>query len=123
MQKKNMKKEADFNQSQNDENPNISTEENPAGPVTEPAAEDLEIEKLKLELEEQKDKFLRKVAEFENYKRRTAKERMELIQTAGKEVISDMLDVVDDCDRAEKQIETSDNIEKIREGILLVFNK
>src|ERR1700733_6991203 len=59
------------------------------------------VEKLQQELEEQKDKYLRLFAEFDNYKRRSSKERIELIQTAGKEVITDMLDVLDDCDRAE----------------------
>jgi len=82
-----------------------------------------ELEKLKAELEETKDKYLRKVAEFENFRRRNAKERVELIQTAGKEVITEMLDVLDDCDRAQKQLETSDDVKEIKEGVLLVFNK
>lgn len=81
-----------------------------------------EASKLNKELELQKDKYLRLVAEFDNFKRRTAKERMELIQTAGKEVITSMLDVLDDCDRAEKQMDT-DNPELLKEGVLLVFNK
>src|SRR6476469_8024937 len=65
-----------------------------------------ELIQLKKELEAQKDKYLRLVAEFDNFKRRNAKERVELIQTAGKDVILSMLDVLDDCDRAEKQINT-----------------
>ncbi|MEI9810197.1 MAG: nucleotide exchange factor GrpE [Bacteroidota bacterium] len=88
-----------------------------------PVDNDSELDKLKAELDEAKDKYLRKVAEFENFKRRNAKERVELIQTAGKEVIRDMLDVLDDCDRAQKQVETSEDIKTIREGVLLVFNK
>ena len=68
-----------------------------------------ETKKLKEELEEQKDKYVRLFAEFDNYKRRTSKERIELIQTAGKEVIISLLQVLDDCDRAEKQMqETND---------------
>jgi molecular chaperone GrpE len=63
------------------------------------------------------------MAEFDNYKRRTAKERMELIQTAGKDVIVSLLDVLDDCDRAEKQLTVSDDISVQKEGIQLVFNK
>ncbi|HVZ95978.1 MAG TPA: nucleotide exchange factor GrpE [Chitinophagaceae bacterium] len=82
-----------------------------------------ETEKLKAELEEQKDKYIRLVAEFENYKRRTSKERIDLIQTAGKEVIVSLLEVLDDCDRAEKQIMESNDVNQIREGVLLVFNK
>lgn len=84
---------------------------------------DGELEKIKSELEEAKDKYVRKVAEFENFKRRNAKERIELMQTAGKEVITDMLDVLDDCDRAQKQMETSEDIKEVKEGVLLVFNK
>jgi molecular chaperone GrpE len=85
--------------------------------------EESAVEKMQQELEEQKDKYLRLVAEFDNYKRRNAKERIELIQTAGKEVITDMLDVLDDCDRAEKQLQTSNDIAQIKEGIQLIFNK
>jgi molecular chaperone GrpE len=82
-----------------------------------------ETEKLAMELKEQKDKYLRLSAEFDNFKRRTAKEKIELIQTAGKEIISSLLEVLDDCERAEKQMQQSDNITLIKEGNLLVFNK
>ncbi|MCX6332562.1 MAG: nucleotide exchange factor GrpE [Bacteroidetes bacterium] len=82
-----------------------------------------ELDTLKLELVDQKDKYLRLMAEFENFRRRTAKERMELIQTASKEVIVSFLDVLDDCDRAEKQLNSSDDIAIQKEGIQLVFNK
>ena len=82
-----------------------------------------ELDQLKADLADQKDKYLRLMAEFENYKRRTAKERMELIQTAGKDVIVSLLDVLDDCDRAEKQLNTTDDIAVQKEGIQLVFNK
>ncbi|MEY3208267.1 MAG: hypothetical protein RL064_298 [Bacteroidota bacterium] len=87
---------------------------------TEPISE---LDQLKADLADQKDKFLRLLAEFENFKRRTAKERIDLIQTAGKDVIVSLLDVLDDCDRAEKQLNTSDDIAVLREGIQLVFNK
>jgi len=83
----------------------------------------IEIERLKAETAEQKDKFLRLSAEFDNYKRRTARERIDLIQTAGKEIIVSLLDVLDDSERAEKQLRlTNENNENI-EGTLLVFNK
>lgn len=80
-------------------------------------------DQLSAQLAEQKDKYIRLMAEFENYKRRTAKERIELIQTAGKDIIASLLDVLDDCDRAEKQMETDTNIEHVKQGSLLVFNK
>jgi molecular chaperone GrpE len=80
-------------------------------------------EKLQAELEEQKDKYLRLFAEFDNFKRRNAKERIELIQTAGKDVIVSLLEVMDDFDRAEKQMQNSDDAAAIKEGIGLVYNK
>jgi molecular chaperone GrpE len=108
-----------------DSNVNIPTDENAAGDtlLQEPVAEESEIEKLQQELQEQKDKYIRLMAEFENFRRRTSKERLELIQTAGKDVIVSLLDVLDDCDRAEKQLQTGSDIAAQKEGILLVFNK
>ncbi len=91
--------------------------------INEPSAEENELTKLSQELEIQKDKYVRLFAEFDNFKRRNAKERVELMQTAGKEVITSMLEVLDDCDRAEKQLNSNDNIEQIKEGVQLVFNK
>ena len=81
------------------------------------------LEKLQAELDEQKDKYMRLFAEFDNFKRRNAKERIDLIQTAGKEVITSLLDVLDDSERAEKQIQTSEDLQQIKEGIQLVFGK
>lgn len=103
----------------------INTDENAAGTshLNEPVGEENEIGKLEAEIQEQKDKYLRLMAEFDNFKRRTAKERLELIQTAGKDVIVSLLDVLDDCDRAEKQLHTNDDIALQKEGIQLVFNK
>lgn len=89
--------------------------------LNEPLTNEPELEIIRHELGEMKDKYIRKVAEFENYKKRNLKERMELIQTAGKEVLIDMLEVLDDCERAEKQLSTLD--EKAKEGVMLVFNK
>ena len=103
----------------------LNTDENQSGTthLNEPVEEDSLFEKMKLELEEMKDKYLRKVAEFDNYKRRNAKERMELIQTAGRDVITDLLDVLDDCERAQKQLEASDDAAEAKEGVMLVFSK
>lgn len=75
------------------------------------------------ELEEAKDKYLRLAAEFDNYKRRTAKERMELLQTAGKDVIQELLPVLDDMDRAEAMSQNSNDPQALREGFELVLNK
>lgn len=128
MHKKNTDKDTKFNPVENQENDgniDINTDESLSGTshLNEPLEEESKLEKLKAEVEDQKDKFVRKVAEFENFKRRSAKERVELIQTAGKEVITDLLDVLDDCDRAQKQIEKSEDNKEIKDGVLLVFNK
>ena len=88
-----------------------------------PAEDSRELDNLQKELQEQKEKYIRLYADFDNFKRRNAKERVELIQTAGREVIQSMLEVMDDCDRAEKQMQKSDDLKQIREGIQLVFTK
>ena len=88
-----------------------------------PVEELNELDTLKKEVEEQKEKFIRLYAEFDNFKRRNAKERVELIQTAGREVIQSMLEVLDDCERAEKQMNQSEDLKQIKEGIGLVFSK
>ena len=110
----------EVNETGHTENPiDINTDESIGGTahLNEPvASENEEIEKLKTEIQELKDKYLRHVAEFDNFRKRTAKERLELIQTAGKEVITALLPVVDDCDRAEKQLQNSNDAEAIKEG-------
>lgn len=90
--------------------------------LSNPGVEDA-VEKIQAELQEQKDKYLRLFAEFDNFKRRNAKEKIELIQTAGKDVISSLLEVLDDCERAERQLEESDDIATNKKGVQLVFNK
>lgn len=82
-----------------------------------------ELDKKQQELGEMRDKYLRLVAEFDNYKKRTAKERIDLMQTANREVIAALLDVLDDSERASKQLESSTDISAIKDGVMLVFNK
>jgi molecular chaperone GrpE len=103
----------------------LNTDDNVPGinDLEEALSEDDETDKLREELSEAKDKYLRLMAEFENYKRRNAKERQELTATAGKDIVISMLDVLDDSERATKQLEASEDIATIREGISLVFNK
>jgi molecular chaperone GrpE len=80
-------------------------------------------EKLRQENAALNDKYLRLFAEFDNYKRRTQKERMELLQTAGKDVIVSLLTILDDFDRANKAAETAVEVGPIKEGVQLVHNK
>ncbi len=83
-----------------------------------------QVEEVNLEdqLKEEKDKFLRLFAEFENYKRRTAKERIELFSTASEEVMISLLPVLDDFDRASAEIE-KDKDNEILKGVMLIKNK
>lgn len=82
-----------------------------------------EEEKLKAEVAEWQNKHLRLYAEFDNFKRRTSKERLELLQIAGKDVIVDLLPVLDDLERAQKSMETATDIEAVKEGVKLVHHK
>ena len=103
----------------------MNTDENVAGTthLNESLSGEDEMEKLKEELQAQKDKYLRLFAEFDNFRKRSARENLEVRQTAGKEVITSLLDVLDDADRAEKQLQTTENLNQVKEGIQLVFSK
>ena len=91
--------------------------------ITENTPELSAEEKLQQENAALNDKYIRLFAEFDNYKRRTQKERVELLQTAGKDVIVSLLSVLDDFDRANKAMETATDINSIREGVNLVHSK
>ena len=81
-----------------------------------------EKEDLKADLEKEKDKFLRLFAEFENYKRRTSKERVEMFKTASQDVIVSMLPVLDDFDRALNEINKAKD-KNLLKGVELIHNK
>ena len=80
-------------------------------------------EQLQDQLAAEKDKFMRLFAEFENYKKRTTKERIELFKTASQDVIIAMLPVLDDFERALMHIEDDKEAEELRKGVLLIYNK
>lgn len=106
-------------------NIDINTDDSISGTskLNEPVSDEDETEKVQQELQEQKDKYLRLVAEFDNYRKRTARENLEIRQTAGREIITSLLQVLDDCERAEKQLQAETDINVIKEGVQLVFNK
>lgn len=89
----------------------------------EAADKDPKVTQLEDQLQEQRDKYLRLVAEFDNYRKRIAREKLDLIQTANKDVIVSLLDILDDCDRAASQMEDSDDVNSVKEGAFLIFNK
>ncbi|MCL4154812.1 UNVERIFIED_CONTAM: hypothetical protein GTU68_020154 [Idotea baltica] len=80
-------------------------------------------ETLQEEIKLEKDKFLRLFAEFENYKKRTTKERIELFKTAGQDVMVSLLPVLDDFERALSHIEDDKEAEDLRKGVLLIYQK
>jgi molecular chaperone GrpE len=80
-----------------------------------------ELKKLQDELTESKDKYLRLYSEFENFRRRTAREKMDMIQTANEDLIKSLLPVLDDFERAEKAFHGTES--KELEGFLLIYNK
>jgi molecular chaperone GrpE len=90
----------------------------PRQPSDSPSAEDLQQEIASL-----KDKYLRSVSEFENFKKRNARERLELIKYAGEEIFSALLPVLDDFDRALKSMEAAPDTKAVKEGIALIHNK
>lgn len=81
------------------------------------------IQKVEAELAEMKDKYIRLYSEFENFRRRTSKEKMELVKTAGEDVMISVLPILDDFERALKAIGNEDSTKAIREGIELIYNK
>ena len=87
------------------------------------AEEISDLEKVQQELKTANDKYVRLYAEFDNYKRRTTKERIDLLQTAGKDVIVSLLTVLDDFDRATKAMETAQDVNSVKEGVSLVQHK
>ena len=81
------------------------------------------IEQLGEALEAEKDKYLRKVAEFENFRKRTIKEKTELILNGGEKLMTALLPVLDDLERAEQNIATATDTEALRQGLELIFDK
>ena len=84
---------------------------------------DEQIEELELQLAEARDKHLRLFAEFENFKKRNTRERIELYRTAGQDIMVSLLPILDDFDRAKKAAEDKNTSEQLSEGILMVYNK
>jgi len=109
------------------EAPQEEVKEEPKEEVKEEAAENQaesrEVEELKGKLAESNDRYLRLAAEFDNYRRRSAKERMDLIALANENLVKDMLPVVDDFERAIAAMKDSDDAASAKEGVELIYNK
>ncbi|MCK4661758.1 MAG: nucleotide exchange factor GrpE [Bacteroidales bacterium] len=84
---------------------------------------DSEIEELQKQLQETKDKYLRLSAEFDNYRKRTLKEKIELMKSAGEDVLINILPVMDDFERAMESTDKTKEIKAVKDGIKLIYNK
>ena len=94
-----------------------------ADTMAEPAAEGAEQAQLATEVAEWKDRYLRLQAEFDNYRKRTLREKMELVETGGKDVLLAMLPVRDDMQRAVAAMEKTDDVESVRQGVVMIAQK
>ncbi|MCX2739666.1 nucleotide exchange factor GrpE [Pontibacter anaerobius] len=124
MSDKNIKKEQEQEELQeNTANATTDEELNQVDETAEEATAETQEEKTAAELAEMKDKFVRLMAEFENFRRRTAKERLELIKTANQDTMSELLPVLDDMERARQSMETTKDVDTMLQGLELVFHK
>lgn len=132
----NTEKEKSVNSELDSDTEELKKEEVPVdegmGPTQDEAVEDeklseepeeSEAEKLQAELQEAKDKYLRLYSEFENFRRRTAREKLDLIKTASEGLMVALLPVMDDFQRAQKALEESEDHKASKEGFDLIYNK
>ena len=105
-----------------EEQPQDEQAEN-AAPMTHEEELEKELETAQETIEEQKDKYLRLSAEFDNYRKRTMKEKAELILNGGEKSLSSIFPVVDDFERAIKTMETATDVQAVKEGVELIYNK
>ena len=101
-------------------------QENASGETISERGEDVqakELEEVKEQLEVQKDKYLRLSAEFDNYRKRTMKEKAELVLNGGEKTISSILPVLDDFERALQNMEKTTDVNAVKEGVEIIYNK
>lgn len=116
-------KEQEETVNQNTEEKNEAVKDQEQAEQSAQVEEKSEEDKLREELEESKDKYLRLYSEFENFRRRTAKERLDLVNTANKELFEDLLPVIDDFERADKAFDEKGDIKSFKEGYDHIYNK
>lgn len=123
---KNTQKETENSDIQGDQESDSPSDSESSEDVKEddnPEVFEEESEKLRSELDEYKDKYLRLMAEFDNYRKRVLKEKSELILNGGEKVISSILPVLDDIERAEESMTTIEDSKSFQEGVSLIFEK
>jgi molecular chaperone GrpE len=103
--------------------PEITTENNTTESAPETPSQPDGYVDYEAQVEEWKDKYIRLSAEFDNYRKRTLKEKADLIRTAGEDVLTSILPVVDDFERGLKNLETAQDMEAVKQGVVLIYNK
>ena len=98
-------------------------EELPVEEMDETAKLTAEVDDLKAQIEKQKDDYLRLMAEFDNYRRRTLREKADLIKTGGESCMKAILPVIDDFERAMQAMANSNDVEALKTGVELIYNK
>lgn len=128
--KESMKKKNKAQENEEVVNENVATEETDKNETAEAQNEEIEEpieltaeEKLTVEVAEAKDKYLRLYSEFENFRRRNAKERIELIKTASQDLMVDLIPTIDDFERAQQANQKQEDIESVKEGFELIHKK
>lgn len=91
--------------------------------ATEPAAEEDELTKLRAEAASLQDKYLRQAAEFDNYRKRVLREKADLVKTGGEHVVTSILPVLDDFERAMDSMEQATDVQAVKQGVALIIEK
>ncbi len=106
---------------QNPENNTMNTENSAENPVSD--GQNNRENEIQQQLADANDKYLRLYSEFDNFRKRTTREKVELIKTAGEDIFKAFLPIIDDFERAIKANETTTDIKTVNEGIQLIYNK
>ena len=125
LKKEDQKEQKEQQESQETANAQVETDtENEVNQETEKELSvEEQLDAAKKEIEELNDKLLRKIAEFDNYRKRTLKEKTELILNGGEKTIVAILPVIDDMERALKNMQSADNVAAVLEGVELIYKK
>ena len=106
-----------------DEQVNAAEENATSDNVTDEGPEQKELEELKKKYDELNDSHLRLMAEFDNYRKRTMREKADLIKTGGEGALKNLLPIIDDFERALQNVRTAEDVEAVKEGVDLIFGK
>lgn len=115
------KKSAEQSAKQEEKNSAENTEKENDKSAEEP--EESELEKAQKKIDELNDKYLRQVAEFDNYRKRVLKEKADLIKYSGEKIITTLLPVLDDMERAVQNMEKTEDVASVKEGVQLIIDK